>query len=449
MTEERTELAWTAMQEAFERIENTTPVERALIEALQYRNPRQEPEDRTSLNEAFAAAMGHIWVAHSDDADVGMLYAEATMVLQPWKLYDLDFEPHQITPVVLTTLERVIDLDPDHPGALHLYIHATEPSSDPYRGLNAAHRLNDLVHASGHLLHMPSHIYVKTGHWEEAVAQNVKAMAADGTYRVSTEVPMSQHSYMTHNSHMRAYAAMMSGREAEALLAARDMWTNLDDEAILRKVGPRVDRWMASVWDVQKRFGRWDAILAEPAPPEFLPLTTATWWAARAVAYAAKKDFENAEKEYAAFRESWRRVPEDYLWGRDLGMRVLEVSDHFIAGEIALQRGNWEEAARHLEKAAAVEDTLSYGEPPKWLQPVRHTLGAVYMKAGRYADAETAYREDLAKWPRNGWSLFGLARALEEQGKTDAAAEAMAEYREVWKHADEEIATSCKCIPAT
>ena len=449
MSEERTAQAWTAMQAALDRIENTTPVERALIEALRHRNPEREPEDRTGLNEAYAAAMGEVWQAHPEDADVGMFFAEATMVLQPWKLYDLDHAPHAITPEVMATLERVIELNPNHPGALHLYIHATEPSADPYRAVEAAHRLSKLVPASGHLLHMPSHTYVKTGHWEEAVAQNVKAMAADDAYRAGCEVPMTQHSYMVHNSHMRAYASMMTGREAEAMEAARDMWADLGDEDILRAVGPRIDRWMCSIWDVQKRFGRWDAILSEPAPPEFLPLTLATWHAARAVAYAAKKDFESAEREHEVFRKVCEGIPDDTMWGRDVGLRVLEVSDHFIAGEIALQRGDWANAAEHLEQAAEVEDTLSYGEPPQWLQPMRHTLGAVYLKAGRFADAERAYREDLAKWPRNGWSLFGLSRALEEQGKTEEAATARAEYREVWKHADEEITTSCKCIPET
>lgn len=448
MNEKRTARAWEAMHKALDRIENTTPVERALIEALKHRNANPEPEDRTHLNEAYAEAMGEIWATYPNDADVGLLYAESLMVLQPWKLYTSDFQPHEITPRVIATLERVMELDPDLPGALHLYIHAVEPSRDPYRGVAVADRLRDLVPGIGHLQHMPSHIYVKTGYWEKAIVQNEKAMAADKTYRAHNDIPLGQHSYMTHNAHMRAYAAMMAGREREAMYAARDMWANVDDD-ILRKAGPRLDRKMCSVYDVQKRFGRWDAILAEPAPPSFMILTTAMWRAARAVAYAAKRDFENAQGEHEAFKVAMDAIPEDIQWGRDTARRVLMVSNYFIAGEIALQKGDWDEAAKLLEQAAAVEDTLGYGEPPHWLQPVRHTLGAVYIKAGSYADAERAYREDLAKWPRNGWSLFGLARALEEQGKIEESETVMAQYREAWKNADEMTVTSCKCIPAT
>ena len=448
MTEERTATAWEAMQNALERIENTTPLERALIEALKHRNANPEPEDRTQLNEAYAEAMGKIWEAYPDDANVGALYAEAMMVQKPWKLYALDQKPVEGTEKIVEVLERVIEMAPNHPGALHLYIHAIEPSKNPEQGLVAADRLGDLVPASGHLLHMPSHIYVKTGFWEKAIIQSEKAMRADKTYRVLSPVQRVQHFYMTHNTHMLAYAAMMSGREEEAMIAARDMWENVTEDS-LRQLGPVIDRVMCSVYDVQKRFGRWDAILAEREPPSDMPVTTATWRASRAVAYAAKKDFANAEREYEAFKSAKASVPEDMPWARDIAQRVLEVSDYFIAGEIALQKGKWDKAAELLGKAAAVEDTLSYGEPPQWLQPVRHTLGAVYLKAGKYKEAERVYREDLAKWRNNGWSLYGLSRALEQQGKTEEAMEAMEEHRRIWATADAPIATSCKCIPKT
>ncbi|MCH8347104.1 MAG: tetratricopeptide repeat protein [Proteobacteria bacterium] len=309
-------------------------------------------------------------------------------------------------------------------------------------------RLSDLVPASGHLLHMPSHIYVKTGRWEKAIIQNEKAMCADKVYRVLSPEQLTQHGYMTHNSHMLAYAAMMSGREEKALAAARDMWENLTEDT-LRQLGPRIDRIMCSVYDVQKRFGRWDAILAEPAPPSYMPITTATWRAARAVAYAAKKDFANAENEYDAFKIAKAGISDDTPWARDLAQRVLEVSAHFIGGEIALQKGEWDKAAELLEKAAAVEDTLPYGEPPRWIQPVRHTLGAVYLKSRNYPEAERVYREDLAKWPNNGWSLYGLSRALEQQEKTEEAMEAMEKHHRIWVKADAQIATSCMCIPKT
>ena len=252
--------------------------------------------------------------------------------------------------------------------------------------------------------------------------------------------------YMVHNAHMLAYSAMMVGREAEAMDAARAMWDNVPPE-VLESVAPYIDLWMTSVYDVQKRFGRWDDILAEPAPPAYLPITNAIWRAHRAVAYAAKKDFTNAEREYQAFLDAKDAIPEESVFGPDPSHRILEVSDYFIRGEIALQQEQWDLAIELLEKAAEIEDTLSYGEPPQWLQPVRHTLGVVYLEAGRYADAERVYRDDLGKWRENGWSLYGLSRALEGQGRTAEAEEVMAQHAEVWAKADAPTTTSCACVP--
>ncbi len=448
MNEERNAASWDALQKALARIDNASPVERALIEALSHRYAKPWPDDRADLEQAYADAMAKVWAAYPNDSDVGTLYAEAMMVQTPWKLYTADFDLAENTPKILAVLERVLEMSPNNPGANHLYIHAVEPSSTPEQGLVAADRLADMVPGSGHLNHMPSHIYVKTGRWEQAVVQNEKAMRADATYlRLSPEQTV-QHLYMTHNAHMLTYAAMMSGREREAMAAARAMWANIPKK-ILPGVGRYVDKWMCSVYDVQKRFGRWDDLLAESPPPSFLTITTATWRAARAVAYAAKKDFANAEREHELFRRAKAAIPEDIEWGRQAAQKVLEVSDYFIAGEIALQRGDWSRAAELLEQSAAIEDTLGYGEPPQWLQPVRHTLGAVYLMSGRYADAERAYREDLAKWKNNGWSLYGLSRALHGQGDIAEAKKIEDQYREAWSHADALTTTSCKCIPKT
>ncbi len=446
MTPQRTGAAWSALQKALARIDNTNLAERALINALAFRYAEDWSEDRADLDAAFADAMAGVWATYSNDADIGTLYAESMMVQMPWKLYALDHTPAENTDEIVAVLERVMEMQPYHPGANHLYIHAVEPSADPDRGLVAADRLSDRVPASGHLLHMPSHIHVKTGRWDQAIIQNQKAMRADALYRSISPDQAIQHVYMVHNSHMLAYAAMMSGREREAMAAARAMWANVPDDA-LREVGPFFDQWMCSVYDVQKRFGRWDDILAEPAPPPFLPITTAIWHAHRAIAYAAKKDFDNAAREQKAFRKVMGSLGPDLMSGTDSALRILEVSDYFIEGEIALQRGQWDLAARLLTKGADVEDSLTYGEPPQWLQPIRHTLGAVYLKSGRYEDAERVYREDLGKWRNNGWSLYGLSRALESQGKLREAADVERQYQRAWAGADAPTSTSCKCIP--
>ncbi len=448
MTESRSKAAWYALQNAVARIDQASPVEKALIEALRHRYANPWPEDRTHLEKAYADAMARVWDAYPDDTDVGTLYAESLMVQKPWKLYTLDQQPVEGTAEILSVLGDVLETEPDHPGANHLWIHAVEPSANPDDGLEAARRLSDLVPASGHLLHMPCHIYVKTGHWKDAIEQSVKALASDANYRALSPKQGLQHLYMVHNAHMLAYAAMMSGREKEALAAAREMWANIP-AAALREVGPVFDLWMCSIYDVQKRFGRWDAILAEPAPPDFLPVTMAIWHAHRAVAYAAKKDFDNAALEYVAFRNAKAALPDDHMAFSDSAHTILEVSDHFIAGEIALQKQDWDAAVQSLQQAIEIEDGLTYGEPPQWLQPVRHTLGAVYLKAGRFEDAERTYREDLRLWPHNGWSLYGLSRALEKQGKSADALAVRKKYEQAWSRADAPIDTSCKCLPKT
>ncbi len=447
MNENRSVAAWQALQIALAELDEETAAERALVEALTHRYARPEPEDRSHLEEAFAKAMAGVWKQNPNDSDIGTLYAESMMVQNPWDLYNSDRVPsRERTHTIIAVLEKVMAMDPNNPGGNHLYIHAVEPSDDKDRGIAAADRLSDLVPAAGHLQHMPSHIYVQTGLWERSIVQNSKAMVSDASYRLLSPEQGLQHGYMVHNTHMLAFSAMMIGREREAMAAAQSMWDNLPDQD-LSEFAPFFDLVMCTKYDVLKRFGRWDEILREPVPPDFLPTTKAVWRAHRAIAYAAKQDFENAEREHRLFRVAKKATPKTPLWNTyDTVVKFLAVSDLFIAGEIALQKGQWDEAARLLEQAAETEDSLGYGEPPLWLQPVRHTLGAVYLKMGRYADAERVYRKDLWQWRKNGWSLYGLSRALELQGKAEEALAVRKEFEQVWAGADEATMTSCKCL---
>ncbi len=446
MTDERSGAAWSALKEAEARAASASPVERGLIEALAARYAFPWPEDRAALNEAYAAAMEELLGRFPDDPEVGTLYGESLMVLRPWQLYTIDRLPEADTAKITAALEAVLEKHPNNPGANHLYIHAVEPSLEPERALPAADRLRNQIPVSGHMNHMPSHIYVQTGDWDKSIVQNRAAMRRDTAYLERSPDQGIQHMYIVHNAHMLAYSAMMVGQETEAMEAARSMLPGVPEQ-MLPAVADFVDLWMSSVYDVQKRFGRWDAILAEPAPPETLPITTAIWRAHRAIAFAAKHEFEDAEAEYERFKEARDAFPEDKMSGSDATRRILEVSDHFIRGEIALQRGQWDRAIAALEQAVEVEDSLSYGEPPQWLQPTRHTLGAVLLKAGRPADAEAVYLEDLERWPGNGWSLLGLSRSLRAQGKLEAAAAAEARYEAAWKGADRPVTSSCLCLP--
>ena len=446
MTDERSGAAWSALKEAEARIDNASPVERGLIQALATRYAFPWPKDRTDLNEAYAAAMEELLARFPDDPEVGTLYGESLMVLRPWQLYTIDRLPEADTAKITAALEAVLEEHPNNPGANHLYIHAVEPSLEPERALPAADRLRNQIPVSGHMNHMPSHIYVQTGDWDKSIVQNRAAMRRDTAYLERSPDQGIQHMYIVHNAHMLAYSAMMVGQETEAMEAARSMLPGVPEQ-MLPAVADFVDLWMSSVYDVQKRFGRWDAILAEPAPPETLPITTAIWRAHRAIAFAAKHEFEDAKAEYERFKEARDEFPEDKMSGSDATRRILEVSDHFIRGEIALQRGQWDRAIAALEQAVEVEDSLSYGEPPQWLQPTRHTLGAVLLKAGRPADAEAVYLEDLERWPGNGWSLLGLSRSLRAQGKLEAAAAAQTRYEAAWKGADRPVTSSCLCLP--
>ncbi len=444
MTPARSAAAWSAAQEAVAQLDDETPVERALVEALALRYEEMGSMDRRHLDVAFADAMGAVREAYPSDPDVGTMYAESLMVQYPWKLYTIEGEPaREQTNDLVRVIEGVMAASPQHPGANHLYIHAIEPSNDKERAIVAADRLSDMAPASGHLLHMPSHIYVQVGMWDRAVEQSHKAMASDTEYRVVAPMQMIQHGYMSHNAHMLAFAAMMSGRENEAMAAARSVRDDLPAE-LLPAIAPFVDVTMCVVYDVHKRFGRWDELLAEPAPPEFLPITTAVWHAHRAIAYAAKKDFENAGVEHRAFREAMKALPEDMMFG--YSTKFLLISDFFVSGEMALQQGDFVTAAAMLEEAVLIEDTLGYGEPPLWLQPARHTLGVVYLSDDQPEQAERVYRADLERWPNNGWSLLGLAQALEAQGRDGEALEARAAFDRVWAGADEELTTSCKCV---
>ena len=444
MGESRCHVAWDAYQHALVALDDETPAERGLVEALGARYTAEVPDDRTPLEAAFAKVMGELHTAYPDDTDIATLYADSMMVRHPWKLFRHDGTPARPeTDVIVRTLEALLEEHPNHPGANHLYIHAIEPSNDRVRGIPAADRLCELVPSSGHMRHMPSHIYVQVGMWERAIEQNERAMAADAAYREKSPEQIIQHMYMAHNAHMLAFAAMMAGREEVALAAARTMWDQLP-EPVLRSGAPYIDMMMCSEYDVLKRFGRWDELIAKEAPPDYLPLTNAMWRAHRAVAFAAKKDFERARSEQTQFREVMQGIARNEHFAEST--KTLLVSEYFIEAEIELQRGNLENAAALLEQAAAIEDTIGYGEPPVWLQPVRHTLGVVYMQLRDYPSAERVYREDLEMWPGNAWGLLGLSQALKARGQTDEALRMRAKFDKVWVDRETEPETSCKCV---
>ena len=445
MSQERSASAWDALQKAIQRKHSATPTEQALIEALSHRYANPPPADRKALDEAYANAMRGVWQANKADADIATLYAEALMDLQPWDLWTKDGSPKGNTEHIVALIEDAMRLNPRHPGALHLYIHAIESSSNPSRAITAADRLRRLVPVAGHLLHMPSHIDVLTGRWNEAVEANVRAMEADRRYRQRSPNQEFLHVYMAHNNQMLAFAAMMQGRSQMALHAAREILPNVPEDYARNETGT-IEPYFLIKYDVLVRFGKWDEVLSEAPPPEYLTIATAMWRFSRAVAFAAKGQVAQAEKAHAEFRDAKAKIPPDRMLAANPAQRVLELADHVIAGEIAFRQGKIDEAVTHLQQAVAIEDDLIYMEPPEWTLPVRHTLGAVLVHARRYEEAEKVYRADLAKWPENGWSLFGLSECLRARAAAGEAGQIERRFSKAWSHADTRISSTCLCV---
>lgn len=445
MSAEQSSRAWDAIQKALALKNVGNYVEDQLVEALATRYAENPPADRKPLNEAYAAAMKGVYELDINDADNATLYAEALMNLQPWDLWDKSGAPKGNTNEILTVLERALLVNPNHPGANHLFIHALEASPHPEKADAAAQFLRDAVPASSHLMHMPSHIDVQLGRWAMASDQNEKAIQSEAKYR-DLVPPRSFHNvYKAHNRHFLAFSAMMEGRSDLALASARKMMADVPAE-FLRDEAPLIDPYMMIALDVLKRFGRWDEILREPAPPKQLLITTAMYHYARGLAFAAKGKIDRATREQGKFTEAVKKIPENALTGINPAHKVLSIASHMLTGEIALAEGKLDVAASEMRKAVEIEDDLLYMEPPEWIQPSRHTLAAVLVRARKYDEAERVYREDLAHWPENGWSLFGLAQCLKASGKTAEADEVQRRFEKAWARADLKITSSCLCV---
>ena len=443
---EKAKAAWKALESARAKAKAESEANRALIEALAARYADPLPKETRPLEEAYAKAMKAAWEKFPKDADIGALYAESLMNLRPWDLWTIDGKPQPETPEILKALEAVLELDPKHPLANHLYIHACEASPHPEKADAAADRLRDLQPALGHMVHMPSHIDIRRGRWQAAIEANERAIAADRNYAKTVPEQGFYRMYMAHNHHMLAFAAMMQGESKRALTAVRDMLADVPKDWVAMPENAAIaDGYVAAPLEVMKRFGQWDEILKEPEPPEIFPIARAMRHHIRGIAYAAKGETAKAREEQKAFREAAKKPAKDATFGNNKATDLFAVGDDMLEGEILVREGKMEEGIKALRAAVAKEDKLRYSEPPDWVVPVRHALGAFLLKDGQAAEAEAVYREDLRRWPDNGWSLFGLAASLETQGKKAEAAAVRARFDEIWKHADVKIPSSCFC----
>ena len=441
-------LAWTELQLARQHAAGCTPVEQALIGALGHRYADPQPEDRSPLDRAYADAMRKVWRQYPDHPDVGALFAEAMMDLRPWDQWPPKGHPQPGTDEILATLDAVLQLDLNHPFANHLYIHAVEASPQPQRALAAADRLLTLQPGLAHNVHMPSHIYIRTGDWHKAVESNRLAVAADRAYRrIAGPARGFLPVYVAHNDHMLAYAAMMTGQSALALKHVRDLVAGLPPE-FMQEFGFVAEAWLAMPLEVLVRFGRWDDILAEPEIAATNRFSHAFQHAARGIAHAAKGDTAAARLSQRLYLEAAKAVPADQIAaGNNTCHAVLAIVTPMLEGEILIREGQVDAGLAQLRAAVELEDQLRYDEPPGWMIPVRHSLGAALMAHEHFAEAEAVYREDLTRLPDNGWSLFGLAEAQMRQHQMGDARQTLERFKAVWRKADLTITSSCLCQP--
>ena len=443
---EKAKAAWKSLELAQATSKNESAANRALIEALAARYADPLPKDTRPLEEAYARAMKAASEKFPKDADIGALYAESLMNLRPWDLWSVDGKPQPETPEILKALETVLEFAPNHPLANHLYIHACEASPHPERADAAADRLRDMQPALGHMVHMPSHIDIRRGRWQAAIEANDKAIVADRTYAKTVPEQGFYRMYMAHNHFMLVFAAMNQGESKRALTAVRDMLADVPKDWVAKPENAAIaDGFVAAPLEVMKRFGMWDQILQESEPPEIFPIARAMRHHIRAVAYAAKGETAKAREEQKLFREAATKPKKDATFGNNKAADLFAVGDDMLEGEILVREGKVEAGIKALRSAVAKEDKLRYSEPPDWAVPVRHALGAFLLHDAQYAQAESVYREDLRRWPDNGWSLHGLSASLEAQGKKTEAARVRAHFDEIWKHADVKITSSCLC----
>ncbi len=428
--------------------QRTTELERDLIGALSTRYAVPAPEDRTPLNQAYADAMRRVYQAHPDEALVAVLFAESLMNLQPWKHWSPDGEPAAKTPEIVTVLETALDRWPDHPGLCHLYIHTMESSPTPEKALSAANRLRNAMPGAGHLVHMPSHIDVLLGHYDDVIVANQKAILADAEFLQREGAHNFYTLYRIHNYHFLVYGAMFDGQSDLALRTARELPRQVPED-MLRTQTDFLDAFIPTPLHVLVRFGRWEEILAEPEPADYLPVTRSIWHYARALACAATGRIEEAEAEQRAFQAARATVPETSMLFQNTSLDILGVAEAMIAGEVAYRRGDFENAFQHLREAVRRDDALNYDEPWGWMQPARHALGALLLEQGGLVEAEAVFRADLKRHPNNPWALHGLAESLERQGKASEASASRAQFEVACKRTDVHINRSCYCRVGT
>ncbi|MGA9968353.1 MAG: hypothetical protein WBQ10_24355 [Terriglobales bacterium] len=432
-SEERFKQAHEAIQKAVELSGNASPSEQAYIQAMAKRFPADPKADLKKAAEDYRDAMRELVKKYPDDLDAATLFAESGMNLHPWGLWHVDGTPEAGTEEIVTTLESVIRRDPNHLGAIHYYIHATEASSNPQRALAYANKLASLAPNAGHIVHMPSHVYIRTGDYEAAVKTNEEAAAVDRAYIQATGVqgiyPMM---YYSHNLHFIAMCASMNGNYAEARKNADLLVANVAPHV---KDMPPLEGFMTIPMAVDLRFHKWNEILAMPQPDPSMKITTGFWHFSRGMAFAGTGKLSEAEAEYKIVSDAEQNTPPDVVFAAPINNKakdIMKISEDVLGAKIGMARKDYAQAISLLTAAVAIQDTLKYGEPPDWFFPVRESLGGALLINGDATGAEKVFRSDLDRNPRNPRSLFGLQQALKAQNRNYDAGFVEAEFHDSW-----------------
>ena len=437
--------AYEAIQKAISLLDNETQEEKDLVIALSKRYSQNAVKDRIPFDQAYSDAMRELYFKYPENLDVATMFAESIMDLHPWDYWNKDGSAQPWTHEITSVLESVIKSKHDHMGANHLYIHSVEASKNPQRGLPSADRLRFLVPGAGHLVHMPAHIYIRTGRYHEGTLANVRAVESDEEYiSQCNQQGFYPLAYYPHNYHFLWATATLEGDSKTAIDAAVKT-SQKPPDSLLDVCGYQTLQHYAAIpLYAYVTFGKWDEILNYPQPQDKRPYMQAVWYYARVMAFIGKNDITSAEKEMEFLQKirSDKNLEELSIWGINSAAGLIKIAYEVTKGELEAKKKNYNEAIIHLKKAVELEDGLRYDEPPTWFYPCRQNLGAVLIEAGRYAEAERVYRENLAEIPDNGWGLFGLHQALLKENKIKEAEEVERRFEEAWKYSDIQLTSS-------
>ena len=446
MEDDNYQRAYDAAAKAQSLSKNCTPIEISIINALATRYEAQPPTDRTHLDIAYAAAMKKVYDQHSYNPDIGALYAESLMNLHPWDLYYKETKkPKEWTPELVAVLEHLMKTNPKHPGAHHFYIHALEASATPEKALTTAYLIDTLIPGSGHLVHMPSHIYINTGDYHLGTLSNLRAVIVDSIYTTACHAqgvyPLA---YYPHNYHFLAATATLEGNSTLAWMAATKMQQHTPTEIMDQPGWGTLQHYYTIPYYIAVKFGMWDTILSLPAPAKELIYPKAIWHYARGMAYLGKNDIFHAQKESEILNTLAADTSLHHLtiWNINTTADLAKIASKVLSAGITTKQKYFDASVKLLKEAVVIEDNLNYNEPPDWFFSVRHYLGDVLILTGKYNEAEKIYRQDLQTWKKNGWALIGLYNSLMHQKKNDDAQMVKSDFDEAWQYADVKIESS-------